>query len=340
MSYRSPVDGFQTCYRCGADLADGASFCPDCGATQRLSTVPRRQARRQERRPAWLPFAIIGGGIAAIAAGALLAVILGGDPDGVATNPSSSASVPASVGGSSSAAPSGSAASTPTPVPTPEGAPVIPNLGIAVVTTDGLNIRSGPSDGAEVLGDLARDRRLFVIGEPTEADDLRWYRVATLTEPQIGYVATPIEVGDPWIEQVEIDCPISPMTAESLGALHGLEALHCFGNSEIVVTGLVDPPCCPYESPYVVSPEWLDPRSQAYLRSGGGTDIPFHAHPDAALEPPAPGDTVRATGHYEDPAATTCRATVDPAFEGDAPPLNPALVVLTCRSTFVWTAYE
>ena len=340
MSYRSPVDGFQTCYRCGADLADGASFCPDCGATQRLSAVPRRQARRQQRRPAWLPFAIIGGAIAAIAAGALLAVILGGDRDGVATDPSASASLPASVAGSSSAAPSESASSTPTPVPTPDGAPVIPNLGIASVTTDGLNIRSGPSDGAEVLGDLARDRRLFVIGEPTEADDLRWYRVATLTEPMIGYVATPIEVGDPWIEQVEIDCPTSPMTAESLGALHGLEALHCFGNSEIVVTGTVDPPCCASNSPYAFTPEWLGPQFAVLINAGAGNHIPFHGHPDADLDEPTPGDVVRVTGHYEDPAATTCRATVNPDAPDETEPLNPALVVLNCRSTFVWTDYE
>jgi hypothetical protein len=338
MSYRSPVDGFRTCYRCGADLADGASFCPDCGATQRLSAGPRRQATRQERRPAWLPFAIIGGGIAAIAAGALLAVILGGDQDGVATDPSASASVLPSVSGSSSATPAESA--SPTPSPTPEGAPVIPNLGIAAVTTDGLNIRSGPSDGAEVLGDLARDQRLFVIGEPSEADDFRWYRVATLTDRLIGYVATPIEAGDPWIEQEEIDCPISPMTAESLGALHPLEALHCFGNGEIVVTGTVDPPCCPSDSPYVFTPEWLGPQIAVYLNAGAGNHIPFRGHPDSDLEAPSPGAVVRVTGHHEDPAATTCRATLDPEAPGESEPPNPALVILDCRSTFVWTDYE
>ncbi len=79
MSYRSPADGFRTCYRCGADLAEGASFCPNCGATQRLRV--RRQA---QRRPQWLPFAVVGAGIAAIAVGALLAVLLGDRPDGVA----------------------------------------------------------------------------------------------------------------------------------------------------------------------------------------------------------------------------------------------------------------
>ena len=323
MSYRSRTDGLLTCYRCGADLADGASFCPSCGATQRLS----RASRQPAGQPRWLPFAIIGGGIAAIAAGALLAVLLGNSPDGVASDPSAGAS--ASAAGSTSATPSESSEPTPTPVPTPETTDVIPNLGIAAVTTDGLNLRSGPSDDAEVLADLERDRRLFVIGEPTEADDLRWYRVATLTEQLIGYVATPLAVDDPWIEQVEIDCPTSPMTAESLGALQPLEALHCFGNSEIVVTGTVDPPCCASDGP-AYSPEWLGPQVAVLISAGTGNDIPFRVHPDAALEAPTPGDVVRVTGHYEDPAATTCRAA----------PLNPALVVLGCRSTFVWTDYE
>jgi hypothetical protein len=50
---------------------------------------------------------------------------------------------------------------------------------------------------------------------------------------------------------------------------------------------------------------------------------------------------VRVTGHFEDPAATSCRATVDPAFEGEGHvPPDPALVILGCRATFAWTDYE
>ena len=68
----------------------------------------------------------------------------------------------------------------------------------------------------------------------------------------------------------------------------------------------------------------------------------YRAHPDADLAPPEGGDVVSVTGHYEDPAATSCRASVDPVFadEGDVALPDPAQVVLTCRATFVWTDYE
>lgn len=81
MSERSP-DGFATCHRCGTDLADSASFCPACGATQRVSPT----AGRSGRLPLWMPVAIIVGGVAAIGAGVLMAVILGGRPDTVAAD--------------------------------------------------------------------------------------------------------------------------------------------------------------------------------------------------------------------------------------------------------------
>lgn len=145
-----------------------------------------------------------------------------------------------------------------------------------------------------------------------------------------------------WIEEVDIACPASPMTAESLGALESLERLHCFGRDEIVLTGTVSTPCCGYVGAFVYSPAWLGPIIPAFIVSAGG-GIAFHAYPDANLVAPARGDVVRVTGHYEDAAATTCRATVDPSFAAmnKAPELrDPALVVLNCRSTFVWTDYE
>jgi zinc ribbon protein len=347
MSYRPPSNGFHPCVRCGADVADGAQFCPVCGAPQNVA----RATSRPSGTPWWVPAGIIAGGIAALGAGVLLAALLDGGPDSVAGDPSPSAGETASVTASSSAEPSDSAIPTPTVEPTPEPAPVIPNLGIAAVVTDGLTLRSQPNEGASAVRELGPDWRLFVIGAPTEADDLRWYRVATLPSPTcteqcdlIGYVATPIQaIEDPWIQGVGVDCPISPMTNNDLGALAPLEALHCYGRNEIVVTGTIDDTIGGFEGPLAYSPEWLaHPFAPPYFRAAQGFSIGFRPHPDADLDPPEAEDVVRVTGHYEDPAATTCRVTIDPAFEGDEnPPLpDPALVVLGCRATFVWTAYE
>ena len=346
MSHRPPTDGFHPCLRCGADVADGAQFCPVCGAPQNVA----RPTSRRRGTPWWVPAGIIAGGIAALGAGVLLAALLDGGPDPVAGDPSPSAT--ASIVASSSSGSSESAAPTASAEPTPEAAPIIPNLGIAAVVTDGLNLRSQPNETGGVVAELAPDQRLFVIGAPTEADDLRWYRVAALAGPScpepcevIGYVATPVEAGDPWIQEVGVNCPASPMTHDEVSALLPLEALHCNGRNEIVVTGTVElPEGVGYEGPFAYSPAWLaHPLAIPFLATATGHVIGFRAPPDADLDPPEDGDVVRVTGHYEDPAATSCRVTVDPAFADEEPqpvPPEPALAVLTCRATFVWTDYE
>ena len=350
MTDQPDAPGARPCRRCGAILTPGASFCPECGASQRVVAAQRPTA--SPARQWWIPVAIGIGALAALGGGALLGIALMGDRDGTGSLPSGSpeASASASVP-STSGAPTDAGSPTPSASPTPAAAAVIPNRAIALVATDDLNMRATASDAATSLGALARGRELFVIGEPTEADEMRWYRVATLDDPGctdaceqlIGFVATPVaEEDDAWIEETGVECPSSPMTDEEIGGLHPLERLHCYGRSEIVVEGTVDHPSGDYAGPYAWSPEWLaHPFTPAFLLNEGRGGIGFRPHPDADLEVPARGDVVRVTGHFEDPAATTCRASADPSFEGDPPaPLNAALVVLTCRASFVWTDYE
>lgn len=346
-SYRPATDGFLTCPRCGADVVEGAAFCAECGAPQNVP-IARTARGRRSGTPGWLIAVIVAGGIAALGAGVLLAIILRGGPGPVAGDASPTAGESSSAAASASA--TESAVETASSAPTPEPAAVIPNLGIAAVVTDAVNLRSQPNESANVVAELGTDRRLFIIGEPTESGDLRWYRVATVPSPAcseqcelIGYVATPIEAGDPWIEQVGIDCPISPMTLDDLGPLQPLERLHCYGRNEIVVTGTVAEPTGGYEGPFAYSPEWLaHPIAIPFLSTPAGAVLGWRPHPDAGLEPPEGGSIIRVTGHFEDPAATSCRVSVDPAFETENPPQppDPALVVLGCRATFAWTNYE
>jgi hypothetical protein len=70
--------------------------------------------------------------------------------------------------------------------------------------------------------------------------------------------------------------------------------------------------------------------------------VEFRADPESGLDVPERGDVVRVVGHFEDPAATSCRAEIDPEVSGDDPVQlpNAARVVLDCRATFVWTDYE
>jgi len=159
----------------------------------------------------------------------------------------------------------------------------------------------------------------------------------------IGHVATPTAAEEEaWIAEVAIDCPSSPMTHVQLTSLLPLEALHCFGRNDIVVTGTVENPCCNPPSPIRLTPEWLAGFSPAFLRQEGGTTfvVAFRADPDSGLEVPERGDVVRVTGHFEDPAATSCRASIADDAEEPVELPNPARVILDCRATFVWTDYE
>ncbi|MDQ2674700.1 MAG: SH3 domain-containing protein, partial [Chloroflexota bacterium] len=241
---------------------------------------------------------------------------------------------------------------SPSPSPTPAQAPVIANRSIVEVGPDALNLREQPSEDASVLAEMPPGRRLFVIGEPTDAGELRWYRVGVVSGPDcpedcnlIGYVATPAAAEeDAWIGEVSIDCPSSPMTSQQLASLLPLEALHCYGRNDITVTGTVDTPCCTPPNPILLTPEWLAGPAPAYLRYDGNVNfaVEFRADPGAELEVPERGDVVQVVGHFEDPAATTCRAEIDEEFQADEPVQlpQPARVVLDCRATFVWTGYE
>ena len=308
-------------------------------------------------RRSWVPIAIGAGALAALLGGGLLGVVLLDDSRDAAADVSASAiaspSVPATPSVTAQPSATGSAEPSPSTSPTPRAAAIMPNRAIVEVTTDGLNLRTAPDAGSQPLATLEPGRRAFIIGEPVDAGDLRWYRVAPFDDVNgcesgcglIGFAATPIsETEDPWLAEAEVDCPQSPMTAEQIAVLTALEALHCYGRTEIEVTGTVDLPIHGPINPYRYSPGWLTYEHLEFLRHAWW--ISFRPDPDAGLETPARGDVVRVTGHFEDPAATDCRVTVDPEFFGGEIPaefeaeINPARVILDCRAAFVWTHYE
>lgn len=352
MTTRPPSQGLSICRRCGADLADRAAFCAECGAPAYASAATVRDDRGPAAagRPWWVPLAIILGGLAAIGGGALLAVALSGD-NGVAADPTPTPAASTVASADASVEPSTEA--TPSPSPSIPESPVIANRSIVEVGADALNLRQQPSETSPVLTQLPPGRRLFTIGEPTDAGELRWYRVGVVGGPGcvedcnlVGHVATPMAADEePWIAEVDIDCPSSPMTAEQISTLTHLEALHCYGRNEIVINGTVDTPCCIPPDGIRYRPAWLaEPLVSPYLRDADGTIVlGFRAPPDEALEPPERGDVVSVTGHFEDPAATSCRASVDEDAGADPDDVqlpDPASVILGCRATFVWTDYE
>ena len=306
---------------------------------------PIRPVRR--RRPAWLlPAAIAIGAVLAIAGGAFVGLALTGPRDLAQAESSPTPTVEATPSATVRASAEPSVAPTATPEPTPEAPQVIPNLAIAAITADALGVWSEPSEGTIQLGELGAGSRLFVIGEPSEDADLRWYRVAYIDGPTVsgfelgqcelncfptlGYVATPASGEDAWLEEVDVDCPESPLTTDQLADLHALERLHCYGRSEITVTGILEAPPDGVTPSGAFLPTWL--ADHAPLFAGFG--IHFSPEYDGAL--PEPLSTVRMVGHFEDEAAPTC--SFDPTMISDGPSTH--YVVLYCRATFVVTELE
>jgi hypothetical protein len=336
------------------DRAD--SICPVCGARQPADRGDRAGGTSRRRQPWWVPAGIAAGAVAVVLGGALLALVLNGDPEsglaGGSVAPSASSAdasdTPApSADTSAGESPRSSAA----PTPTPEVAAVIPNRGIAEVVTDELNLRAAADRSSDIVAVLKEGQRLFIIGEPSQAGELRWYRVAVVNDPTlcaescglIGFAATSLAEDDSWITKYELECPTSPMTAEALAVLQPLEALSCYGRDEIAVTGTMEQPMHGAYSPYRYRPAWMRPMASTIMRHAWW--VPFVAPPESGLADPGHGTIVRATGHFEDPTAVDCNATVEPAFFGgevpdDFPIIERARVVLDCRATFVWTGYE
>jgi hypothetical protein len=221
---------------------------------------------------------------------------------------------------------------------------------MATVAVDALNLRAAAGKSSALRQTLKAGTRLFVVGEPLLADGLRWHHVAVIDPSpcvwcvETGWVATPSSGTDAWIKEVAITCPGPPVEAEQLAALLPLEQLHCYGNRELTVTGWIDTPCCSGEGPLILSP-WLAGEAWGFFRprSGDGRLVQVHFDPDSRLELPTTTVIIRATAHFDDPASTTCRASVADFAVGEFDERSlPAMdaLVLSCRSSLVISAYE
>jgi hypothetical protein len=127
----------------------------------------------------------------------------------------------------------------------------------------------------------------------------------------------------------------------------------CYGDApitvdaEVVGVGAID--CAPMEPAWMACGEWvaLQPIGAqagasaivlaATTGPGAAPQVFAAIHPETALESSdIMGRPLRITGHFDDPAAQTCRQT-EPVFdEATVPPPD----ISGCRNLFVLTAFE
>jgi hypothetical protein len=133
------------------------------------------------------------------------------------------------------------------------------------------------------------------------------------------------------------DCVNPPADITSL--IDAADPVACYGNAPItldaeVIAGIAD-------CPIVVEPTWLScPQTFLMLvgetRKVGAPMLSVAVDPASGVSMGAPNTNVRITGHFDDPAAQTCRETERPPQAGGTP--EPAEVTIeNCRRILVVT---
>lgn len=238
-----------------------------------------------------------------------------------------------------------------TPSEVPSQAPEPNDDFVAGVVTTDLVVRTKPGTGAdsEILRpSLNEPQLLYVLEGPVPASGYDWYLVTPLfpdylphgEDPPSGWVAGAGKDGEPWIAAISdspLNCPRQP-DLYAIMYLSYLTSLACFGDRELTLEGTTKG--CVVSDPVTVEPGWLS--SVGCLIAQDGPDPQTVPYPAPLILRFADGGGVNAdervtvTGHFDDPAARTCRST--PSV-GTIPPA-PELVVLGCRTQFVVTDIE
>jgi hypothetical protein len=237
-------------------------------------------------------------------------------------------------------------------VPTPD---VIATLGpdaIAEVVTSDLVVRTEPgiSDTSTIYPDsLDAPMLLYVVDGPVAVDGYDWYLVKPfhadylphgdelVIGPLIGWVAAGGRDGDVWIEPARIDCPA--LDLDGVRRLSPTARLACFGDQELELAGEFNG--CFVADPATTAPAWLNHTGCALVPQGyrEGAVVPdpgglvMRMDGDVGM-PHVIRAPIVVTGHFDDPAAATCRLIPGASVIDPRP---PELVVLQCRTQFVAT---
>ena len=220
---------------------------------------------------------------------------------------------------------------------------ILPPASIVVVSVDTLQIRAEPGLAAAVVGTASEGDRFYVlyVFGPVVADGLAWYRLTTAGDSVLWAAAGSGD--DRYLEIVPPDCPAAdPDLATLTDMLNDWDRLACFGDRQLTIEGTYGcPGGCGGTTAGDFDPGWLAfPTTFHFLWVDHPADprsLELHFSPDFSV-PPAEGSIVRVTGHFSDPASTTCTMST---FDGEqAIAVDPRTAELYCREQFVVDAFE
>jgi hypothetical protein len=276
-----------------------------------------------------------------------------------------------SLGGASSASaapPTPTSTASPTSEPTATPPPalafeapagVLPPRSLAIVVMDGLRIREEASLTGRVVASAGASEVVYrAFAGPVVADGVDWYEVVFLAgyrdwpvypTPAPGASGIPglvqgwAAIGSGEARYLELQPPRCPSAAPDLAGLARLtewEQLACFGDPPLTLEGTYGGcDACGGTSAGTFEPGWLvSPFLYSLLSVNPEVkfgDLLLHFAPQSGIVEPARASIVRVTGHFNDPASSTCVIGLAGAEE-----INRPMAELYCRERFVVDTYE
>jgi hypothetical protein len=253
--------------------------------------------------------------------------------------------------------PSSEATESLSPSPTPTAAlDFLPIDSLATVTVDELLIRETPGLAGRVVTAASAGEVVAMSSFPgyrMAVDGFDWYAVnfapgyrawPTLPEAwEFGWAAAgPSDA--PYLELLPPRCPTKEPDLQAVTSITGWERLACFDDHPLTLTGTWGCQGCGGTTMGNYEPRWLAYPIQYPLlwidwtTAGGiGPPLGLRLAPESGLNfPTEPGPIMRITGHFNDPAATTCVMT--------APDIQAEVAVATaqtfCREQFVVDSFD
>jgi len=234
------------------------------------------------------------------------------------------------------------AAPTPGLAFAPDG--FLPPNSLVEVKVDTLQLRGGPGLSEEILG-IASAGETFRVSwtfGPVVANGLDWYM---LPNPSGSDLCAAVGSGaDRYLDVVPPDCPAADLDLATLtGMANDWDRLACFGDQSLTFVGTFGCAGCGGTWVGDFAPQWLAYPISGYLLwpdypQSGSSVLQIRVAADSGLKVPADGSIVRVTGHFSDPASTTCSMST---FDGElARAVDPMTAELYCREQFVVDAFE
>ena len=231
------------------------------------------------------------------------------------------------------------------------------------VIVDRLNVRAKPSVNSKGVGVVTPDNVLVIDSYgPFTNDGYTWQHGMVVSKngtlPSLsqdldqpdalrGWIAV-AKGSAKYVKQLKPRCPAT-IDLPGIQNMLGSELLACFGSNSIELTGTFGCGGCGGYAPGSWEPDWLANVFKPNLLSiypveGGQLLVALVLHfPPGGVEAPAVASVIRVRGHFDDPAARTCRFSgVDPLRpDGDQlVPIDDATAELICSQKFVVESYE